>query len=396
MNRQGIESYATRCREFVLLHPGLVRLSLRSNTRIMNCAQFFHATFRLPLLVLLSASAAAGQSNSTTVYGTYTGLETNGPAVYRAYTRVAQSFPGPALSYLPLSTNLPLALRRDMLMFRALANLIVIRATDKVLDHVLPESLNYLVWTNFIAHTNGRSMAIWSVRSRPRDWPASPPIVQWNPHSLMWGMKGLTALSPSSELGVNPGQAPITALTRRHGFTLGHSMREDRIGTVFAGMKVWFVTRENTLVQTTVKREIVRTWGTSGRDYTILIFSSDLPESIEPMRVISQQDVFWGPHCKYLNITGAPSPIFETEQIGYVSAGVPGFTVNTSKGGDSGSPHMLPLPGELVFFGGSSDSGPSREMQVDMDTLSRLEGLDPRKYQLQWVDLSRFPSYSSQ
>jgi hypothetical protein len=54
---------------------------------------------------------------------------------------------------------------------------------------------------------------------------------------------------------------------------------------------------------------------------------------------------------------------------------------------------MLPLPGELVFWNGTSTSGASPEMQSDMDQLCRLQGLDPKKYQLQWVDLSSFPNY---
>jgi hypothetical protein len=32
-------------------------------------------------------------------------------------------------------------------------------------------------------------------------------------------------------------------------------------------------------------------------------------------------------------------------------------------------------------------------MQADMDELSRQEGLKPKPYQLQWVDLAKFPKY---
>jgi hypothetical protein len=77
-----------------------------------------------------------------------------------------------------------------------------------------------------------------------------------------------------------------------------------------------------------------------------------------------------------------------------VNTGIVGFTVPAWKGGDSGSPDMLPLGNELVFYGGRSTTSPSPVMQADMDKLCRLEKLDPRKYQLQWVDLSRFPSYA--
>ena len=76
-----------------------------------------------------------------------------------------------------------------------------------------------------------------------------------------------------------------------------------------------------------------------------------------------------------------------------MSAEVPGMSVNTWKGGDSGSPNMLPMPGELVFCNGRSTSGPSPEMQADMDELCKLERLDAKEYQLQWVDLSSYPVY---
>jgi hypothetical protein len=55
---------------------------------------------------------------------------------------------------------------------------------------------------------------------------------------------------------------------------------------------------------------------------------------------------------------------------------------------------MLPMPGELVFVGGRSTAGPSREMQADMDTLCDQQKLDKKRYALQWVDLSSFPVYS--
>src|SRR6185503_1049314 len=125
------------------------------------------------------------------------------------------------------------------------------------------------------------------------------------------------------------------------------------------------------------------------RDYTIFLFKDDLPVSIQPMRVIAVTNVL----AQYPSRPGSPRPVFRTEQSGSVSAEVPGFTVETWKGGDSGSPDMLPMPNELVFFGGRSTSGPSAEMQSDMDELCTKQGLNPKKYQLQWVELSSYPSY---
>src|SRR5262249_27254863 len=117
----------------------------------------------------------------------------------------------------------------------------------------------------------------------------------------------------------------------------------------------------------------------------------DLPPSIEPISVASLAEV----QAKYRFAPQPdwPSPIFMTEQGGSVSAAIAPFTLNIWKPGDSGSPDMIPLPGEVVFFGGRSTSGPSREMQNDMDELCRLERLDPKKYQLRRPDLSKYPNY---
>jgi len=170
-------------------------------------------------------------------------------------------------------------------------------------------------------------------------------------------------------------------------------MGEDRIGKTFAGKRVWFLTSSNTIVEQKVIREIVRTKETAGRDYTILLFASDLPDSVEPMQVVKPEDISPAPRSRYVLLTDAPCPLFKMEWHGNVSAEVPGFSVNTLKPPDSGSPNMLPFPGKLVFWTGRSTSGASAEMQADMDQLCELEGLDPKKYQMHWVDLSAFPAY---
>jgi len=54
--------------------------------------------------------------------------------------------------------------------------------------------------------------------------------------------------------------------------------------------------------------------------------------------------------------------------------------------GDSGSPHMVPYNGALVFIGGATTSGPSYSpMQTDMNTLSSGQGLNPANYQMTWA-----------
>jgi hypothetical protein len=206
-------------------------------------------------------------------------------------------------------------------------------------------------------------------------------------------MKGLTALSPCWQNEGSPGQLPLTLLSRRHAYTRGHGMGPEGFQTQIAGYKAWFLTRDNVLVEARVKRYVVRASPTNGvpRDYSIVILDRDLPNTIETMAVVPFAEV----QRKYRFASGPdwPCPVFQTEQGGLVSAGIAPFITNTWKPGDSGSPNLIPLPGELVFYSGRSTTGPSREMQEDMDELCRLERLDPKKYQLRRADLSRYPDY---
>lgn len=323
-----------------------------------------------------SALATTNFANST---NTFIGWVTNGASILQRY-RVARAWKS------PFPTNNPAVATNPMVMRMIAANS---GFTNQVFAGFLPESLNHHVWTNFIAHTNGRDMSVWFQRTRPTNWPTEAPLLQWNTNSLIWGMKGLTALSPCWEGEGYPGQVPITLLTRRHGYTRGHSMGPEGFNTNRRGSKVWFLAADNSLVTRTIQREVVRT-GKPG-DYTLFLFDRDLPTTIQPIRVAGLGEV----QTRYLSLAHGVGncPIFKTEQSGQVSADVPGFTVNTWKPGDSGSPNLLPLPGELVFFGGRSTSGPSADMQADIDALSKMEGLNPNAYRLQWVDLAKYPSY---
>ena len=320
------------------------------------------------------------------------GLMTNKAAVLSISVYARTNFmPSPWANTPPPPTNLPVEIQERLLARRTQAVAQVSFTTNGVFQGFVPESLQNTVWTNFIARTNGRSMLIWSERSHSPNWPATPPIVKWNTNSLIWGMKGMTALSPCWEGEDYPGMEPITALTKRHGYTRGHDMGFEGLGKGHAGKRVWFLTPNNNPVEVTVVQEVVRTMKASGQDYTILLFNKDLPDSIQPLRVAASKDVF--SRYTFLDNPVVPRPFFLVEQGGNVSAEVPGFTVPTWKGGDSGSANLLPLPGELVFYGGRSTSGPSPEMQTDMDELCRQSRLDPAKYRLQWVDLSQYPKY---
>lgn len=320
----------------------------------------------------------------------FAGTVTNNSAVLKAF-RVTTSLISTQIIRLPprLATNSVYGTNGVIVRLRTN----VWSYTNLVFDSFVPDSLAQLVWTNFTALTNDRDMRIWSTRTHPIEWPTNPPIVTWNRNSLIWGMRGMTALSPSWAGQGAVGQVPLTALTRRHVYARGHGMGADGFHDGFAGKKAWFLTTNDTLITVAIRRSVVRiTPGTNQahRDYTILLLDQDLPETIEPMAVTSVESV----QKYYLNAKQGTAnlPIFEVEQTGNVSSGVAPFKVNTWKGGDSGSANMIPLPGQLVFFSGRSTSGPTADMQADMDQLCRLEGLNPAKYQMRWVDLGKFSS----
>ena len=248
-------------------------------------------------------------------------------------------------------------------------------------------SLAEAVWAGF--HTNGRSTNLWEFWQLPAGWPTNPPVLRWNTNSLIWGWKGMTAISQVCEGMGAFGQGQITALTPRHAYLRGHSMGPNGLHPEKVGARVWFCTRDNQVIERKAKLLVTRFMDEGKvRDYSIILFDADLPATIEPMRVADPDKV----RRKYCFGDPSHKPVMMTLQGGFVSAGIPGWTVPFG-GGDSGAPTMLPLPGELAMFGGLTTSPPSAEMQADMDMLSRKAGLDPRRYQMQWVDLDSYPDF---
>ena len=248
-------------------------------------------------------------------------------------------------------------------------------------------SLAEAVWAGI--QTNGRSTNIWEFWQLPAGWPTNPPMLRWNTNNLMWGLKGMTAISQVCEGMGAFGQGSITALTPRHGYLRGHSMGASGLHPEKVGRRLWFCTWDNRVIERRVKLLLTRARepGSPG-DYSIILFDADLPTGIEPLRVADPDKV----RRKYFFGDLSHKPVFMPLQQNHVSAGVPGWTVPI-QGGDSGAPIMLPLHGELVFFGGLTTSPPSAEMQADMDMLSRKAGLNPRRYQMQWVDLDKYPDF---
>jgi hypothetical protein len=261
----------------------------------------------------------------------------------------------------------------------------VIRVTNALTGFVAG-SLPDVVWAGF--HTNGRTTNIWEFKQLPAGWPKTPPVLRWDTNNLMWGRKGMTAICQICEGMGAFGQGSLTALTRRHAYLRGHGMGASGLHPEKTGIPCWFCTRDNQVIE--MKAQMVFTRGPDIRgqpDFSLVIFDADLPPSIEPMRVVDSLKLI----MKYLAGDRSRRPVFMPLQGGYVSASVEGWTVPI-RGGDSGAPLMLPLPDELVFYGGITTSAPSLGMQADMDMLSRQAGLDPSKYQMQWLNLDSYPN----
>ena len=142
-----------------------------------------------------------------------------------------------------------------------------------------------------------------------------------------------------------------------------------------------------------IANSFIRYDTTNNYDYTIFIFTQDLPSTIQPMAIPTN----------YV-MPSSYSVVFNTEQGGQMTANNPPFpnllpsysssadpdafppfnAVTTFKGGDSGSPIMLPWWADdaLVFLGGDTTSPASATMQADMDTLSKNAGLKPSDYRM--------------
>ncbi len=242
------------------------------------------------------------------------------------------------------------------------------------------------VWNNFIANTNGRTMDMWTQRSLPDGWPNVPPLLVWNTNCLLYGMDGFTAISQCNEFEGALGQVPATLITPRHAYVRGHGLPGPGLGTDLAGFRVWFCAADNTVVQMTVLAQLTRQGTLNGvfYDYGLLAFTQDVPPSITPMSALSEAGV----ETYYANTPDLPYLFFATEALGHCSAQIAPFIYPIMKGGDSGSPNMIPSPdNKLIMISGRSTSAPSLQMQADLDVLSTSLGLNTNLYQLRWYDM---------
>jgi hypothetical protein len=244
---------------------------------------------------------------------------------------------------------------------------------------VVLDSPAWTIYTNHLAHTNNKTINLWATNYHPIK--TNTPILAWDTNSLLYGKTGFTAISQANSFQGK--YAPVTALTKRHGFTAGHALTtESTFGFAgHEGTKVWFCGSDNKLVTMTNAIAYVRT---TNYDYALFIFTTDLPDTVTPMAVTNPPSSIGV--CFRKNQDGKMSanlrPPFESSD----SSKPPFNDYSTTEGGDSGSANMIPTTdGSLVFIGGISTSGAlSDQMQQDMNILTLYLNLNTNDYGLNW------------
>jgi hypothetical protein len=262
----------------------------------------------------------------------------------------------------------------------------------------LPGAFN--VWpvinTNIYANTNGRVMEYYSTNGFTG--PTTAPVTVRNTNSLIYGAQGFTAITVHNTLtGPEPafGQIQGTALTKRHVIVRGHHLgATGNIGTN-GSMQMWWVTSSNTSIARTVQGGIGfdSSVGAPFRDYTLLLLSSDLPDSIEPVSIIR-----WSDFLIYLPLTNRFHLFFSCQHnklSTLYESSLGGFTHNSYVGGDSGSPNFVLLPHptrrfRLALYGITSGSRWYDDMTASLNNLTVWGGLNTNSYQPDFVDLSDY------
>jgi hypothetical protein len=258
-------------------------------------------------------------------------------------------------------------------------------------------SLPWAVWTNYVAHTNGRSIDMFTTNIYVGI--GSPRILWWNTNNLIYGAEGFTAFTTESGFaGIYPGTVQGTLLTKRHAIFRGHGWTEGNSGIIRTNVtKSWFLTSSNTPVEVTSAAVLGRLESSNGMsyDFAIVIFDADVPDSITPVGVIMQTNFL----SKYTQATNTTQRISIQQCQHYKSTALDGtatFSHNTWVGGDSGAANLLPLPStqgrpfKLAYVSGRSTSGVTPLMLAEIDRLTVWAGLKTNDYRPTIIDLSDY------
>jgi len=234
----------------------------------------------------------------------------------------------------------------------------------------------------------------------------------WNTNSALWNKKGLTSWSPihTSQLTNLSTDVLVTALTRRHIYSRGHSSGSDGYYSynVTNGEYYYFYTTNNQMVIRRALNKITRISSGKG-DYTITVLDSDLPTTIDTMAQAMQfpmdtNNAFAGTGDFSVKLNYGSAYNHPVTQLGFCQHGYIGFNSGDNNGygitnffphgiyvgGDSGNPNFYVIGNELAMTSGRTTSGYNIFMQQDIDALSATNGMDPALYQPRFVDVSKF------
>ena len=264
----------------------------------------------------------------------------------------------------------------------------VTTATVLVLADPAGAEWNTLTGVNGL--TNGATSYLWSKNNANNPQTGN---TAWEGNSLIRAYSEYTAISQDCIWdGGSVGNDSFTALTARHAYGAGHQHIGYGLGTNYfytAPPYPWvaFCDANNNVTQVNVLGYFAHYNDYTDQDYTVLIFDRDLTGiGVTPMPVAYQLP------AAYLVLTtgqafGGTVQYGATDWYGPLPEGCLPTLVSDfyTIGGDSGSPLMVPTTTQhLVFFGGKTTTGPSQQMQADMDalTVGLNVGLNPANYQM--------------
>jgi len=84
---------------------------------------------------------------------------------------------------------------------------------------VVLDDYGWNVWQYHLATSTGKSAAMWSSYTLPIGWPTVPPVLSWNPNSILYGKTGFTGISQCNSFQGSQGQVGVTLISKRHGYT---------------------------------------------------------------------------------------------------------------------------------------------------------------------------------
>jgi len=237
--------------------------------------------------------------------------------------------------------------------------------------------------TNIQARTNaGKTGVLFSGRST-NGW-------AWSAGSLLSGVTGATGLSMPTNSWT------LTAITPRHAYTAAHQFPGVAVTNgVYVGSVIKFVGTDGATNAATVtaSRRRYSDNGFPAEDYTLVIFSADLPATVEPVRVAWATNIAAKLISEPVANLNVPLPRLETCQHGRVGSQVitlfDGHAMHV--GGDSGNPAFLIVSNAIVNYGGTSGSLLSAQFLADLEALTVGAGLATNDFWPVIDSLSAFP-----